>query len=259
MARFIVLIPTLNGAKTVDDTLATCCAQNHEDVRIVVSDNLSDDATVDIVRAWQSRDRRVEYLRPDRRLSMSSHWEFALRAVITDDAYLIVLGCDDVLMPGALCYANELVGIFPTAQCVAWNTNYYHTPDLPDPSVAGRLSMHLGGVVEIREARTGLRHVASGKIHYTGLPNVYHGLTHTAVLRELARLPEPMIRSMAPDVYLSLAITCLLGRYIFVREPLSLNVISRQSNGFSHTNDYADKQITRQFMQDNDRSFHPAL
>ncbi len=259
MARFIVLVPTLNGAQTLDDTLATCCAQDHEGVRIIVSDNWSEDTTADLVRVWQARDRRVEYLRPDRRLSMSSHWEFALRALMQDDAYVIVLGCDDVLMPGALRYANELLGMFPESQCLAWHTNYYHTPDLQDPSVAGRMLLHLGGDVEVREARVGLRHVASGRTHYLGLPNLYHGLTHTALLRELAQRPGPMIRSLNPDIYLSIAVSCLLQRYLFVREPLSLNVISRQSNGFSHSNDHADKEVGRRVMQDNDRPYHPDL
>lgn len=260
MARFIVLIPTLNGARTLDDTLATCCAQDQEDVRIVVSDNRSEDTTADLVRAWQAHDRRIEYLQPERRLSMTSHWEFALRSLIQEDAYVIVLGCDDVLMPGALRYANELLGIFAEVQCLAWNTDYYHTHDLQDPSVAGRLMLHLGGNVEVREARTGLRHVALGRTHYIGgLPNVYHGLIHTALLRELAHRPGPMIRSMNPDIYLSLAVSCLLKRYVFVREPLSLNVISRQSNGFSHSNDHADKEVGRQVMQDNDRPYHPDL
>lgn len=259
MARFIVLIPTLNGDRTLDDTLATCCAQSHEDVRIVVSDNWSEDTTADLVRMWQARDRRIEYLRPDRRLSMTSHWEFALRSLIQDDAYVVVLGCDDVLMPGALRYANELLGMFPESQCLAWNTNYYHTHDLQDPSAAGRLLLHLGGDIEVREARVSLRHVASGRTHYLGLPNVYHGLIHTALLRELAHMPGPMIRSMNPDIYLSLAVCCLLQRYIFVREPLSLNVISRQSNGFSHSNDHADKEVGRRVMQDNDRPYHPDL
>lgn len=259
MARFIVLVPTLNGARTLDDTLATCSAQDHESVRIIVSDNWSEDTTADLVRAWQARDRRIEYLRPDRRLSMSSHWEFALRSLMQDNAYVIVLGCDDVLMPGALRYANELLGMFPESQCLAWNTNYYHTHDLQDPSVAGRLLLHLGGDIEVREARVSLRHVASGRTHYLGLPNVYHGLTHTALLRELAKRPGPMIRSMNPDIYLSVAVSCLLQRYLFVREPLSLNVISRQSNGFSHSNDHADKEVGRRVMQDNDRPYHPAL
>jgi GT2 family glycosyltransferase/glycosyltransferase involved in cell wall biosynthesis/tetratricopeptide (TPR) repeat protein len=64
---------------------------------------------------------------------------------------------------------------------------------------------------------------------------------------------------MNPDIYLSLAVCCLLQRYIFVREPLSLNVISRQSNGFSHSNDHADKEVGRRVMQDNDRPYHPDL
>lgn len=259
MARFIVLIPTLNGAATLPDTLATCCAQDHADCRIIVSDNCSNDQTADIVHTWQARDGRVEYMRPERRVSMSTHWEFMLRAILHEDAFLIVLGCDDALMPGALLYANELLNMLPETKCLAWHTNYYHYPDLSDPSMAGRMMLHLGRNVEARDARTWLRHTAMGNAHYTALPNVYHGLTHTALLRSLAQGSSQMIRSLTPDIYLSLALSCVLDKYVFLGEPLSLNVISKSSNGFSHSSARSDRSIKNQFMKENDRPFHRDL
>ncbi len=259
MTRFIILIPTLNGAATLGSTLATCYAQDYKDVRIIVSDNWSEDATAEIVQSWKDRDGRIEYLRPPKRLSMSSHWEWAIRTLMDDDAYLIVLGCDDAIMPGALRYASELLSILPEAQCLAWHTNYYHYPDLSDPSMAGRMMLHLGRSIEVRETRTWLQRTAMGNVHYTALPNVYHGLTQMACLRTLAQDSAQMIRSLTPDMYLSLALCCTLEKYVFLNEPLSLNVISKASNGFSQSNPLSDRTIKTQFMKDNDRSFHRDL
>ena len=76
---FTILIPTMDRAATVVDTIRTCLSQEDENLRIIVSDNASTDDTMEVVRSFS--DARLSYINPGRRLGMSEHWEFALAYV----------------------------------------------------------------------------------------------------------------------------------------------------------------------------------
>lgn len=258
MNKFIILIPVLNGELTLPYTLQTCCNQNYSDCQIVVSNNCSDDRTEEIIRRFQSDFPMIRYIEPPHRLSMSLHWEFAIGEIIKDDAFLIIIGSDDALMPGALNYANGLFSIFEGKKALAWGLSYYHYKDLPDQNISNSLSLFLGRNIEIRNALLWLERVADGKAFYhLGLANIYHGFVHTSLLRDLrGKQSGSLINSLSPDIYLSLALSTVIDDYIFIKEPLSLNCISNSSTGFSGLSPSSDGKIASAFHKENKSRFH---
>jgi len=261
MNKIIILIPVLNGESTLPYTLETCCSQNYENYKIVVSNNCSDDHTEEVIVNFQGRFSNIHYIKPPRRLGMSAHWEFAIREVINDDAFLIIIGSDDALMPNALRYANGLFNIYDGIQALAWSLSYYYYPDLPDKRIANSCSLFLGRNIEIRNSLSWLRYAGDGKVFYhLGLINIYHGFVHTSLLRNLAmKFPSNLINSTIPDIYLSLALCAMEEKYIFIREPLSLNCISRNSTGFSHFSPLSDEKIAAKFFRESEKKLYNKL
>ena len=261
MKKIIILIPVLNGESTLPHTLETCCSQNYGNYKIVVSNNWSDDRTEEVIVNFQSRFSNIYYIKPPQRLGMSAHWEFAIKEVINDDAFLIIIGSDDALMPNALQYANGLFNIFDGIQALAWSLSYYYYPDLPDKRIANSCSLFLGRNIEVRNSLSWLRHVGDGKAFYhLGLINVYHGFVHNSLLRNLAaKFSGSLINSMSPDIYLSLALCSLEEKYIFIREPLSLNCISSNSTGFSGFSPLSDGKLAENFFRESEKTLYKNL
>ncbi|MEA1938051.1 MAG: glycosyltransferase family A protein [Pseudomonadota bacterium] len=59
MAQVTIGLPIYNGADHLDGALASLCAQNFDDLCILISDNASTDATPDIVAKWAANDKRI--------------------------------------------------------------------------------------------------------------------------------------------------------------------------------------------------------
>jgi len=76
-----VIIPTRERADTLETCLQTVVAQTYPNLKIIVSDNCSNDNTKDVVLSFD--DKRITYLNTGRRLSMTHNWEFAIRNVTT--------------------------------------------------------------------------------------------------------------------------------------------------------------------------------
>ena len=48
--------PRYNAAWSLDETLASVCAQTHRDIEVLVVDDGSTDATAEVAAAWSRRD-----------------------------------------------------------------------------------------------------------------------------------------------------------------------------------------------------------
>ncbi|MBT8228249.1 MAG: glycosyltransferase family 2 protein [Dactylosporangium sp.] len=85
------VVPTRNSARTLDTCLGSLRAQTHQDVQIVVVDNASTDATVDIARWWADRFA-------DRGPERSAQRNHGLRCATGD--VVVFLDSDMVAEPG---------------------------------------------------------------------------------------------------------------------------------------------------------------
>lgn len=108
--KLSVCIPTRNGAAWIAETIASVTSQD-VDLEVVVSDDASSDATVDL--AASSGDVRVRVERSPARLGMAANWNRAIE--LSSGPFVKVLMQDDALLPDVLAVQVELLERFPSA------------------------------------------------------------------------------------------------------------------------------------------------
>jgi hypothetical protein len=227
--EFTVIIPTRERGDVLGSALRTVTAQNYDALEILVSDNCSGDQTRDVVHAMH--DPRIRYVKTCKRVSMSHNWEFALSHV-SGDRWVMVIGDDDGLMPGAL---ERIAALVRETGVRAVNSAFctYIWPRM-DNEGAGRLLVPMRRGVEVRNSNVWLRRAVEGSAWYSELPMLYGGgAIHVSLVEDIRRRKGTFFQSCQPDVFSSIALASVTDRYAFSHEPFALAGHSRHSNGAS--------------------------
>jgi len=97
---FTVIIPQKNRAEYLIHTLRTCMIQDYPNFEVIVSDDCSNDNSVEVVRELMNKDSRIKLFAHGNHLGMRDNFEFALNQV--RPGYVMALGGDDGLVPGCI-------------------------------------------------------------------------------------------------------------------------------------------------------------
>jgi glycosyltransferase involved in cell wall biosynthesis len=251
-----VLIPTRERADTLEYSLTTCVNQTDDKLRILVSDNASQDNTRGVVERFRRRDKRVEYINPGRRLGMSEHWEFALGHV--KQGFVTVLGDDDALFPDSLTTIRETLRTRPDTNAISWPFSFYGYPSLFTPS-KNHLGIAFGKRNEVRKSRDWLARVIAFEVFYFELPMVYHGLVRVTVLDKIRARSGRLISSSVPDVYLAIAVAASTENYYRLSNSLTLCGTSHHSYGTAGITLGEDSPIVRAFLNESGLGTHPLV
>lgn len=109
--RVTVVIPTYNRAEWLTGAIESVLAQSRRDLRLVVSDNASTDATAEVVAGFD--DPRLSYVRLERHLELNEHFNRCFGYDATD--YLFLLPDDDRMEPDLLERAVAVLDANPRA------------------------------------------------------------------------------------------------------------------------------------------------
>jgi hypothetical protein len=248
-----VIIPTRERADVLRSTLATATMQDYENLRIIVSDNASTDDTADVVA--RAADPRISYINPGRRLSMTHHWEFALSHV--DDGWVMVIGDDDGLLPGAV---RELAELIEATGSLAIRSRMctYDWPSVRG-NRNGQLIVPLGHGLQMRDSEAWLRRVLDGTHRYTELPMVYDGgAIHVSLFRKVKTSLGSFLQASSPDVSTAASIGCVSGTYLHSKRPFVIAGTSRHSIGTSHfaVGPKRDDAQAKRFASEGNPPFH---
>lgn len=251
MEKYTVIIPTRDRAETLAATIRTCLRQNYANFEIIVSDNCSEDNTREIVEGFH--DVRIRYIKPEKRLSMSGNFEFALKHV--DDGFVMFIGSDDGIMPDAIEYVDSIVKKYKV-DAVSCVQATYVWPDFPDQDVAGNLSFGTTrDGVEIRKSSEWLSRTLNFEFLYCfELPNLYCGFVHKRII-DKAFKDGTYFRSITPDAYSAFATAIFIDEYAFSFRPFSIAGASVKSNGASALNAKGNTSESRKFLSENDIEF----
>jgi glycosyltransferase involved in cell wall biosynthesis len=96
--RVSVCIPTYNGAAFVAEAIESVLAQDGVDIEVVVVDDGSDDATLEIVRSVP--DSRIQVHRNAARRGIPGNWNRCLE--VATGEFVSVFHQDDLMLPGNL-------------------------------------------------------------------------------------------------------------------------------------------------------------
>lgn len=97
--KVTIAIPTLNRVNYLKLAIASSLAQTYKNIEIVISDNVSEDGTPELLASYAS-DPRIRLLRQTERLDMVGNWNACLAAATGE--YFLLLSDDDMLEAEAI-------------------------------------------------------------------------------------------------------------------------------------------------------------
>jgi len=253
--KFTVIIPTRERADTLEWSLKTCTTQDYDNFEIIVSDNVSQDNTREVVEA--NKDNRIRYINTGKRVSMTSNYEFALSHATGD--YVCIIGDDDGLMPNALqalnkvLFGSEIEAIIWKRAVYIWNQHY-------KAELRNTLQTSLKSNFRKYDSKKTVKELLAFKPgsnlnFFSDLACLYHGFIKRDTIDRL-RLPDGrFFNSTLPDVYAALVVSCAVENLYQSDVAYSLPGISNHSTGCSSEN----LQSLKKFLSETDIPPHPHM
>jgi len=251
-----IVIPTRSRAETLGATLRSALESDFDDYEVIVSDNMSEDRTRQVVDELAGP--RLRYFRTDKRLSMCDNWDFALTQV--KGRFVIFIGDDDAIVPGGIERLAAKIAELPEQRAYTWRTSTYQWPI---DGVPAKLVYDSGpgdgghSVGDLRRAAT--RVMERGGWGYYWLPSTYHGAIASDVLSEIARTTGRLFHSTVPDLFTALAIPALVPQFVRLSSAVTIQGRSAKSNGGSSIASDGAEVMARFIREYGDYAMHPTM
>jgi len=112
-----ICIPAHNDAAVVAEAIRSARAQAYAPLEIVILDNASTDATVEVAQRAGGNDARVRYVRHPQDIGMAGNFSACIAAA--QGALVLILCADDALEPGAVQALAQALAQHPQAVLAA--------------------------------------------------------------------------------------------------------------------------------------------
>jgi glycosyltransferase involved in cell wall biosynthesis len=157
MTRVDVIVPCYNYGDMLEDCVRSILAQDGVDVRVLVMDDASSDATETVGRRLAARNARVEYRRHTENVGNIRTYNEALTYVTGD--YCLILSADDLLTPGSLARATRVMDAHPEiGLAYGRDITFRHTAPLDVPVSSSYCGHKIFGYAEFLERACRLGH-----------------------------------------------------------------------------------------------------
>jgi glycosyltransferase involved in cell wall biosynthesis len=223
-------------------TLQTCLTQNHDSFEVVICDNCSSPETRRVVERFGSD--RIKYVRSDKLLAMSDNWELAVSQ--SSGEYVIVVGDDDALLPGALDQLDFLIGHLK-AKILRWNLAFYYWPGIPGGLKDNVLWLPLPRENKIINSRQMIDAVVNRGVNHAPLPMIYNGAIHRDLIQQLRDRTGRVFNSRIPDHYSGIAFAYLSKSYHWIGKSLGILGTSPTSTGLAQLYVRGESPIAKDF------------
>lgn len=236
--KFSILLPTRNRLELLRLAIESVRMQDHADWEILISDNASD---VDIAEHVDTlRDRRIKTRRFSELVPVTDNWNAALEIATGD--YIIMLGDDDVLVPGGLSRMRQTIEAWDRPEAIYAQARQYAYPNVVpghrDAFVQTGYNAFLEGAQKPFRLTTDVAHrMVKAAMGF----RILYGfnMQHFVLSRRLvARLGErgPFFQSPYPDYYAANVVLFAAESLVATPEPVALIGISPKSFGFYYVN-----------------------
>lgn len=142
--RVSVGIPVFNMASTVGRAIESVLGQTLADLELIVSDNVSTDATEEVCRQYAAADARVRYSRRRSPIPACDNFRHVLGTACAP--YFMWLSADDCARPALLERAVAVLDAHPEVVCAAPRVDFRRADGTHQP--AGGTFALLGGVAD---------------------------------------------------------------------------------------------------------------
>lgn len=259
---FTVIIPQKDRAEYLIHTLRTCMMQDYPNFEIIVSDDWSEDNSVEVVRDLMIKDSRIKLFAHDHHLGMRDNFEFALDQV--RPGYVMALGGDDGLVPGCIWRMFEILSS-TKRELLTWTPAGFAYSEFE----GGRNIFSIK-----RKKNYGVKFIKSqiflNKLSQTFLYQIdecpmlfMKGVASTALIDRVKSrtIDHSFYCCPTPDGFSGVVLAGEVEDYAFTYEPLSIGGTTTKSQGRNYQRtDKKSREEAQQFFNDNiRRTMHAKL
>ena len=260
---FSVIIPQKDRAEYIGWTLRTCMIQDYPNFQVIVSDDFSEDNSVEVISALAKQDPRIKLFAHDHHLGMRDNFEFALNQV--KSGYVMALGGDDGLTPGCIWRMYEILKQ-TGRKLLTWPMSGFIYPTREGGSGTFYVKRSKTDDVKIIKSEVFLNSIATSfKYHPNDLCPMFYMKGVAAmdlVNRVKSRSPDGCFYYCpTPDGFSGVVLAGEVEDYVYSPEPLSISGTTTKSQGQNYKRtDKKSREEAEQFFNDNiRRTMHKEL
>lgn len=258
---FTVIIPEKDRAEYLVHTLKTCMIQEYPNFEVIVSDDCSEDNSVEVAREAAQKDPRIRVYAHDHHLGMRDNFEFALNQV--RPGYVMALGGDDGLVPGCIQRMYEILKE-TGRDLLTWTPAGFSYPSpLNEDSIFHVRRKH--APLEIRKSTDFLTQLTrTFDYQVMGCPMFYiYGVASTRLVdRVKSRTKDhSFYYCPTPDGFSGVVLAGEAEDFVMCYEPLSIGGSTIKSQGSNYYRvDARSRKEAEEFFHDNvRRTMHSEL
>lgn len=261
---FTVIIPQKNRAEYLVHTLKTCCIQDYPNFEVIVSDDCSEDNSVEVIKAAIEKDKRIKLFAHKQHLGMRENFEFALNQV--RPGYVIALGGDDGLIPGCIQKMHEILSS-TKRELLTWphaNFSYSNHEDKDKKNIFYIKRKKNDGVKFIKSEYFLSKLVKKFVYQIDECPMFYiKGVASTALIDKVKSRTKNgnFYDCPTPDGFSGVVLAGEVEDFAYTNQPLSIggSTIKSQGRNYRKT-DKSSRKEAEQFFKDNKtKKMHPEL
>lgn len=260
---FTVIIPQKDRAEYMYHTLRTCMIQDYPNFEVIVSDDCSEDNSVEVISKLAEQDHRIKLFAHKEHLGMRDNFEFALNQV--KPGYVMALGGDDGLTPGCIWRMYELLKE-TGKELLTWPLSGFIYPNTEGGDNVFYVKRSKNNKTRIIKSEDFLNSIAkSFKYHPNDLCPMFYmkGVASTRLVEKVKSRTSDgcFYYCPTPDGFSGVVLAGEVEDYVYSPEPLSIAGTTSKSQGKNYQRiDKKSREEAEQFFNDNiRRTMHKEL
>lgn len=216
-----IAIATKNREKYCIEAIKSILAYKSEKIEIAISDNSESTKVYDFVKEINSSNIKYQYDSGP----ISSIENFNRVMGLTSGEYVILIGDDDSILPKAIEMADWAKKNNIDSICSKESLPYYW-PGAVDKYAEGCMivSSYTGNIKKVNIRKNLEALLKNGLQLYLlyPLPKTYHGIVKKSLMEEVKNRTGHYYGGLSPDLYSSIAVSCVAKNHYLIDEPLSI-------------------------------------
>ena len=259
---FTVIIPQKDRAEYIVHTLKTCMIQDYPNFEVIVSDDCSEDNSVEVIQELAKKDSRIKLFAHKEHLGMHDNFEFALNQV--KPGFVMALGGDDGLTPGCIWRMYEIIKE-TGRELLTWTPAGFTYPEVDGGDSIFYVKRKKNTGIKILKSKDYLNKISKTFFYPSDECPMFYvkGVASTELVNRVkSRTPDHCFYYCpTPDGFSGVVLAGEVEDYAFTYEPLSIIGNTRKSQGKNyHRTDEKSKAEAQQFFNDSiRRSMHSEL
>lgn len=259
---FTVIIPQKNRAEYLVHTLKTCMIQDYPNFEVIVSDDCSEDNSVDVIKEAMEKDPRIKLFAHDHHLGMRDNFEFALNQV--RPGYVMALGGDDGLLVNSIWKMYEILSS-SNKELLTWPRVIFHYPQKRNSNSKLLITKNKGNGFRMIKSEDFLNRITNTFYYLVDECPMFYikGVASTELVERVKSRTSDysFYYCPTPDGFSGVVLAGEVDEYVYSFEPLSISGSTDASQGKNYmcTEEKSQKEA-KEFFQDNaNRTMHDEL